>query len=310
MSNLCRMLLSTGIIALASGIIPLRPVALIQAQDMPLSQVLIDGEDWEAVSTGHLFTDGLTADEDGNLYFTDVKQGTTINQLSPEGELSVYAKNAPSISGLQFGPDGRLYACQVGQWGRIVAFDKQGELHVVAEGVKPNDLVVTRQGDIYFTETGKQQVTRIAPGGKPEAVDTGVGKPNGIALSPDQGTLAVSDYGGKHVWAWRINADGSLAYKAPYMTLRTPGADAPSRGDGMITDAAGRYYTTSAVGLQMFDPTGRMGGVIRKPQDQPLVSVAFAGPKLSWLYVACGDTIFRRKTRTQGVLYFPPAAQK
>ena len=136
------------------------------------------------------------------------------------------------------------------------------------------------------------------------AAGKGIGKPNGIALTLDQGTLAVSDYGGRHAWVWRIEWDGSLSYKQPYMTLRTPAPDAPSRGDGMTTDAFGRYYVTSAVGLHMYDPTGRLGGVIAAPQKRPLVSVAFAGPGLSYLYVACGDKIYRRKTKSRGVLYF------
>ena len=286
------------------SVLSLAVAATAAGQDMPLSQVLIDGEDWQVVSEGHAFADGAAADAYGGFYFTDVRDGTTINQVLPDGEtVSVFAKDAPNISGLQFGPDGRLYACQGGTFGRIVAFDK-GQMTVIAENVKPNDLVVTADGGIYFTETSKQQVTYIAPGGQPVPADTGISKPNGIALSPDQGTLAVSDYGGEHVWVWRIESDGRLSFKQPYMTLRTPGPELPSKGDGMATDAAGRYYVTSAVGLQMFDPTGRLGGVIRAPQDKPLVSVEFAGPAHSYLYVACGDKIYRRKTKTQGVLDF------
>jgi len=274
------------------------------AQDMPLSQVLINGEDWQVVSEGHAFTDAAAVDAEGNFYFTDVRQGTTVNRIAPDGTVSVFVKDAPSVSGLQFGPDGRLYACQGGAFGRIVAFERDGQLHIIAENVRPNDLVVTAEGGVYFTETAKQQVTYIPPGGQPVAADVGIGKPNGIALSPDQGTLAVSDYGGEHVWVWSIESDGRLRFKQPYMTLRTPSFDQPSKGDGMATDAAGRYYVTSAVGLQMFDPTGRLSGVIRSPQEKPLVSVEFAGPELSYLYVACGDRIYRRKTKTHGVLYF------
>ena len=88
------------------------------------------------------------------------------------------------------------------------------------------------------------------------------------------------------------------------MTMRLPAPDAPSKGDGMTSDAEGRYYVTSAVGIQMFDPTGRMGGVIAAPTDKPIVSVEFAGPDLSYLYVAAGEEIYRRKTQTHGVLSF------
>ena len=67
-------------------------------------------------------------------------------------------------------------------------------------------------------------------------------KPNGIALTPDQGTLAVSDDGGRYTWVWRIEPDGSLSHRQPYITLRTPAPDLPSKGDGMTTDAVGRFY--------------------------------------------------------------------
>lgn len=279
----------------------------LAAQDMPLTQVLIEGEDWQSVSKGHRFTDGLTTDADGNLYFADVAAGTTINRIGLDGKLTAVADNAPRISGMHFGPDGRIYACQGGSFGRIVAFDLEaGKMEVVAENVKPNDLVVTSDGHIYFTETGKMQVSHIAPGGAVQAADVasktaGAQRPNGIALTPDQGTLAVSDYGGRHTWVWRLGKDGSLDLRQPYITLRTPAPALPSKGDGMTTDAVGRYYVTSAVGLQMFDPTGRMGGVIAAPTRQPIVSVAFAGPGHQYLYVAAGDEIFRRKTKTSGV---------
>ena len=274
------------------------------AQDMPLSDVLIDGEPWRVVAEGYAFTDGAATDAYGGFYFADVRKGETINKIAVDGELSVFAEQATRISGMQFGPDGRLYACQGGKPGRIVAFDQTGEMSVVASSVQPNDLVVTAKGGIYFTETRKSQITYIAPGKQPKKAATGPLRPNGIALSPDQETLAVSDYGGLNVWVWRIASNGKLEFSQPYMTMRLPAPGLPSQGDGMATDAAGRYYVASAVGLQMFDTTGRMGGVILSPPATPMVSVEFSGPGLSYLYVCCGDKIYRRKTKSQAVLYF------
>ncbi len=275
------------------------------AQDMPLSQVLIDGEGWQVVIDGHGFTDGLCSDADGNVYFSDVRSGQVIYKVDLEGKLSEFIKNAAGISGLQWGADGKLYAC-VARGHMVVRFDKEGKMEVLAKEVRPNDLVVTHDGNVYFTQTPEKEIRRIDPEGKMTVVSKDVvTKPNGITLSPDQGTLAVSDYGGKYVWAFRIEKDGSLSYPQNYMTMRTPNSNPEvARGDGMATDAAGRYYVTSAEGLQMYDPTGRMGGVIAKPQNAGLVSATFAGPGLSYLYVACGDTIYRRKTKTKGVLFF------
>ena len=82
---------------------------------------------------------------------------------------------------------------------------------------------MTYKGDIYFTETGKHQVTYIkAKTHELSAADVGITGPTGITVSPDQGTLAVSDYAGENVWTFRIEPDGKLTAKDPYMTMRRP----------------------------------------------------------------------------------------
>jgi enterochelin esterase family protein len=157
-------------------------------------------------------------------------------------------------------------------------------------------------------------VTRInVKTGEVSAVDTGVTQPNGIALTQDEGTLAVSDYGGEFTWTFRVNPDGTLDAKMPTMPMRLPidyatefkfNAPPPylsaSRGDGMSIDKQGRYYVTSAVGVQIFDPTGRPCGVLPKPvKAQPLTTCTLAGPDHSTLYVAQGTTICRRKLKVE-----------
>ena len=78
-----------------------------------------------------------------------------------------------------------------------------------------------------------------------------------------------------------------------------------ANGDGMCSDSAGRYYVTSAVGVQIFDPTGRLCGVLPAPQPaQPLTSCALAGPKLEYLYITNGDKIYRRKVQAVANLPF------
>jgi sugar lactone lactonase YvrE len=62
----------------------------------------------------------------------------------------------------------------------------------------------------------------------------------------------------------------------------------------MTVDAANRAYVTSYAGIQMFDATGRLGGVIAKPSQKPCVSVAIAGPDSGWLYACAGDSVWRR----------------
>ena len=78
-----------------------------------------------------------------------------------------------------------------------------------------------------------------------------------------------------------------------------------SGGDGMASDEQGRYYVTSALGVQVFDPTGRMCGVLPKPQpDKPLTSCALSGEGRAYLYVTNGDKIFRRKVQATGSIFY------
>ena len=273
--------------------------------DMALSLVLIDGEDWQKVAEGYQFTDAACGDADGNFYFTDVAKGTTINRVTPDGKAGVFLENMPRISGLKFGPDRRLYACVQGPQKSVIAIDiASKKIDVLATKVEANDLAVSPKNIVYFTDTSKGTVVSIAPGGEPRVAASGINRPNGIVLSPDGGTLAVSEYGGTNVWAFRVDADGSLSAGAKYMELRAPIGKSDSQGDGMTVDTMGRYYVTSALGIQMFDSTGRMGGVIARPQNKGAVSAAFGGPNLEYLYVCSTDKVFRRKTKAKGVWLF------
>ena len=278
--------------------------AQIFAQDMALSDILVPGEEWQLVAEGYQFTRAACADAEGNFYFTDLAKGTTINKISTEGKLSVFVENAPKLSGLKFGPDGRLFGCAQGGLKQIVAFDKLGKMSVIASDVEPNDLIVSRKGAIYFTESGKSQVTYIDPVGVKRVGDKGISQPSGLTLSPDQGTLVVSDHRGTNLWAFRIQPNGTLDAKEPYMTVWTPNGKPESSSDGMTTDGAGRYYVASAAGIQVFDPTGRLCGILTKPQDKFLANLGFAGPNLEYLCVTCSDKIYRRKTTAHGVLFF------
>lgn len=282
-------------------------VAQNLAGDMALSKVLVAGEDWELVAGGFGFTDAACADADGNFYFYDLGKGTAIQKIGADGKVIPFMENVPKCSGLKFGPDGRFYACTQGPKKQVVALDvPSGKISVLADNVEPNDLVVSRKGFVYFTETGKGQVTIVDVKGNLRVGATGIIKPNGITLSPDQGTLAVSEYGGTNVWVFRVEGDGALTAGSRLMELRTPVGRADSGGDGMTTDTEGRYYVTSHAGIQMFDSTGRLGGVIDRPQNKGTVSVNFAGPNLEYLYVCSSDRIYRRKTQARGVLFFKP----
>jgi enterochelin esterase family protein len=188
---------------------------------------------------------------------------------------------------------------------KIVAIDPQTKkVSVIATDVTPNDLVVSKAGWVYFTDTGAGTVVRVPITAhsmpRPQVAAGGIAKPNGIGMTPDGKFLVVSEYGGTNAWSYVVKEDGSLTAGERYMELRTPVGKTDSGGDGMTVDATGRPFITSNVGIQMFDATGRLGGVISKPSDKACVSVALAGPDKAWLYACAADKVFRRKTLTKG----------
>lgn len=281
------------------------------AGDEALSKILIEGASWEMVGEGYGFTDAACSDSAGNFYFSDLPKGT-LYRVNLDGKVERWFEGGLKISGMKFGPDGRLYAATQGTVGgppdekkKIVAIDPATQsVTDIATDVQPNDLVVSKNGWIYFTATGPGQV-QMAPisaraMSRPRTAAGGINKPNGIALSADEKFLVVSEYGGANVWSYLVAADGSLQSGERYMDLRTPIDRPDSGGDGMIADQQSRYFITSHAGIQMFDATGRLGGVIAKPSDKSCVSVAFAGSNREWLYACASDKVWRRKTLARG----------
>ncbi|WP_372898871.1 alpha/beta hydrolase-fold protein, partial [Stieleria sp.] len=172
--------------------------------DLTLLNLLIPGQFWEVVAADLGFADAPCSDAEGNFFYSDMKAPAVYRVSADDGKQTVIAKE--SVSGLMFGPGGLLYGCQ-GAMDRVISIDPvSGTVNVVASGVKPNDLAVSADGFAFITETRAKQVTRInLKTGETTAVDSGITRPNGIALSNDGGTLAVSDSGGESTWTFRVH---------------------------------------------------------------------------------------------------------
>ncbi|MCC7374852.1 MAG: SMP-30/gluconolactonase/LRE family protein [Verrucomicrobiales bacterium] len=259
---------------------------------------------WELVGEGYAFTDGACADLDGNFYFSDLPKGVVYRAPASGGAPVEWLKDGPKISGMKLGPDGRFYACVQGTGTnnvkQIISVDPASRaLEVVATDVRPNDLAVSRAGFVYYTQTEDGQVVRVPISARrmsrPPPVAGGINKPNGIALSPDQRHLWVSEYGGTNLWRYAVAADGSLRGGERLAVLRTPTGKSDSGGDGSATDRSGRVYVTSHLGLQMFDADGQSVGLLPRPQEKGTVSCVFAGEGLGWLYACSADRVYRWK---------------
>jgi gluconolactonase len=269
------------------------------AQQRALSEILIDGQEWELVADGFKFLEGPAVDANGVLYFSDLPTAK-IYRLNAAGQPEVFVQNGEVTNGLMFGPDGKLYGCQSVKR-RIVAYDKKGQFEVVQPDILGNDLVVTHDGSIYVTDPDDKIVINIPPKGVAKIVDRGINRPNGIALWPDQHTLVVSDTLGEYLWAFQIQPDGSLSDKEHFYRMAVPPDKSASGADGIAIDTENRLYVATYLGIQVFDDQGRMIGIISKPQNAFLSNLKFAGAKFNTLYATSTDKLYKRKLNVTGV---------
>jgi gluconolactonase len=276
------------------------------AQDMPLSQILLPGEGWELVSKGWKEPGPLTADRAGNVYVAD-REARKIWRVDGSGRRAVFAPTSAPVSGMCFGPDGLLYACHQ-EGSSILTYSAKGKEKRLTDDPrlqKTQDLVVTSKGMIYCTSSQFPAVYLITPEGKVRPTGKAlVFNWAGITLWPDEGTLVVNHEGEIH--AFRVEKDGSLTAREAYYAVRGPGDEGSI--PRLTMDRSYRLYAATTEGVQVFDPTGRLCGVLLRPERAPVTALAFGGPDFDRLYVLCNNKLYVRKLKVKGVR--PPVAKK
>lgn len=268
----------------------------------PLASILVPGESWELVSKGHRYTEGPAVNEKGEVFFSDIPN-SKIHKIALDGTVSVFAEDTQRANGLMFGADGNLYACRMDD-AAIVAYDAAGMVTPVVslKDAGNNDLVVQRDRG-YFTDPNGHKVWYVDPDLGHRVVDEGIDRPNGVILSPDQTLLYIADSNSRWVYSFQVQDDGSLAHKQKYFHLHMPDDATGSGADGMAVDVEGRLYVATRMGLQICDQPGRVNAILPIPEGGKRMSnVVFGGAELDTLFVTCGDKVYRRKTKTKGVL--------
>jgi gluconolactonase len=281
------------------------PVKAGASKNTMLEALLIPGEGWKLVSEGFRFTEGPAVNAKGEVFFTD-GPNSKIHKVGLDGKVSEFASDSKRANGQAFGPDGRLYAVASGEQ-KIVAYDveKQGsQPAVIAEGIRGNDIVVARNGNIYVTEPNvpvadQSNVCLIKPNGEKKVVDTGLRYANGITLSPDQTLLYVADYRSHWVYSYQIQPDGSLQYKQQYYWIHVADTADISQADGMRVDRDGRLYVTTRMGIQVCDQAGRVNAIIPTPNGR-VSNLTFGGENGDTLFATCGDKVYKRKLKVKG----------
>jgi gluconolactonase len=310
------------------------PPATIERLDPRLDALLARDAGVEVYAGGIAWAEGpLWSAADGRLLFSDVPRNgiysvhagdppvLVVERSGYEGP-APFAGREPGSNGLAFDAAGRLVYCRHGE--RDVARrEPDGRVTVLAarhEGRRlnsPNDLVFRSDGALYFTDPpfglpgtfddpGKelpyQGVYRLRADGTLELLVGDLEAPNGLAFSPDERTLYVSNaFLARPVWtAYPVDEGGTLGPGRPFADARAyvgPGEGVP---DGMKVDRRGNVWAAGPGGVHVFAPDGtRLGRIVT---GVPTGNVAF-GEDGGTLFIAANHRILRLRT----LLAAPPA---
>jgi gluconolactonase len=309
--------------------------ARIVRVDRRLDAILPLDAKLEKIADGFTWVEGPVWDaRDGSLLFSDIPANTVYRWkpgegarpfLTPSGYTGPepFPGQEPGSNGLTFDRRGRLVLAEHGDR-RIARLNDDGTKTTLAarytgrEGSgrlnSPNDLVFRSDGSIYFTdppfglprafddpakELPFQGVYRLAPNGKLTLLTKEFGAPNGIAFSPDERTLYITDvHPDRAAWyAYDVRSDGTIANGRVFYDAarwKKPPFFGP---DGLKVDAAGNVFGARPGGINIFASDGTLLGSIET--GLPTSNCAW-GDDGRTLYITGGGAVYRIRVLTGG----------
>lgn len=263
----------------------------------------------ELVAEGFPGGEGPVWSRQGYLIFSDYSRDRLYKYI-PGKTPEVYREDSHGANGNTMDRQGRLYSCEY-KSRRVTRTDRNGKIEVLVEKFEgkrfnaPNDIVVRRDGQVYFTDplfTPLDQrdldfygVYHITPKGKIETIaKLAKTRPNGITLSPDGKILYVANTDERNIRAYDLDKDG----KATNERVVIP--DLPAGPDGIRTDAKGNLFIT-ARGVVVYSPAGQLLGKINTPVNPR--NLAFGDNDLRTLYMV-GNSIFRVRLDVPGSVQY------
>ena len=279
----------------------------------------------EKVAGGFDFVEGPLWRPDGHLWFSDV-WANVVRSITPDGKVQVLIRDAGGKTtrphGEYVGPngmvadkDGSVLLCQHTNR-RIVRVGNDLRTTVYLdkfEGKRfnsPNDLVFRLDGTLYFTdppyglpkadadptkEIKFNGVYRYGHG-RLEAIIKDLPRPNGIAFSPDEKILYVSNTEQGMYWMrYDVAPDGSISGGRKLADVSSfKGAGVP---DGMKVDSKGNLYGTGPGGVLVFSPAGKHLGTFRTPEVPANCGWGDDGKSL---YITATSSVYRVKLAVSG----------
>ena len=129
-------------------------------------------------------------------------------------------------------------------------------------------------------------------------IDDKLDRPNGLAFSPDERVLYVTDSATQTLWAYDIAADGSASGKRLVADLTSEGKEGSV--DGIRVDSLGDLYLTCPGGICVV--SARSGQLLERLETpKRATNLAWAGPELSDLYITAVSDVYRVRTRKRGI---------
>jgi sugar lactone lactonase YvrE len=284
----------------------------------------------ELYATGFELADGPTFDAAGNLYVVNYRRMGTIGRITPDGAASIWCDlvalspiegRVPQASGLKVDALGRLVVADAGG-GRLLRVSEDGaEVEVLADRFGGqrfhaiDDVALDSLGNVYFIDPGTAKAEN--PAGsvylydlttkKVTQLDTGLAGPSGVAVSPDQKHLCVSESERYCILIYDLSESREVMNGRELIQFRTAeSADAETTfvPGGLIFDERSRLYAAmweSGV-INVIDiGTGEL--VRQYDAGGPQVSnLHFRG---SYLYstVVAKEAVFRLKLDVRGYAY-------
>jgi len=268
----------------------------------------------QRVATGFRFTEGpIWFGEERYLLFSDIP-ANRIYKLNADGQVSIFRHPTGHANGLTRDQQGRLIACEHSNR-QVTRTEQDGTITVLADRFNgkrlnsPNDVVVKRDGAIYFTdppygikahlqEQPAQGVYRLSPDGTTlNLVADNFERPNGLVFSPDETKLYINDSSSRrHIRVFDVNADGALANGRLFHDMNIKASGSP---DGMKVDQEGHVYCTGARGVWVFSPNGRHLGTIITPEKP--ANCAWGDEEWQTLYITAQTSVYKIRVTIPGL---------